>query len=484
MQPSAVQAGGIAPPASESNWWRRVGVRCRGFLRLFRLPQGNTPSAVHFDPQLLALVHEPPPPLPGRVLRIIAIIFAVVLVWAALGHLDIVARADGRLVPQTRLKVVQPFEGGRVASILVGDGDLVRAGAPLLMMDTRLSEADRRKLQAELSSLALQRRRIEAELAESPFERLESDEPSEYVQVAEQYRAHRDAYLHSEAEHRAALDQAQRDRAAAVEIAEKLEETLGIYRQNEKMFESLGEKGFTSRIQVLEHQKARIEVEQDLRAQRFTIESLDAAITATRERLHSLRSSYRQELLDERQSLSRQTAQLEEELNKQEYRNELLALKAPQDGVVMDLATHTEGTVVPAGTVLLRLVPVNEPLKAEVHLGNRDVGFVRPGQVARIKLASYEFQKYGTIDAEVERVSADAIDSGAMTPEGAVPEGRGLAYRTLLVLKAQGLERGGKRFELRPGMHVTAEITLGQRTVLEYLFSPIQGALSEAGTEL
>jgi HlyD family secretion protein len=480
MQPETTETtGGTAPPVPRHPLPGRL-------RRALRLPVHEAPSEAHFDPQLLDIVQEPPPPLPGRVLRTVALLFLVILAWAALGRLDIVARADGKLVPQTRLKVVQPFEGGRVAKILVADGDQVRAGALLLLMDRQLSQADWRKLQAELNSDNLQLRRIEAELAGAPFERLESDATTDYTQVAEQYRAHRNAYRHALAEQRAALERAQRDREAAGEIEQKLKETLRIYRENEQVFATLGEKGYSSRLQMLEHQRERIEVEQDLRAQRYTIESLDATVRATRERLRSIESAYRQQLLDERHTLSRELAQLEEELRKQDYRNGLLELKAPQDGVVMDLATHTEGTVVPAGTVLLRLVPVDEPLKAEVYMGNSDVGFVHAGQTARIKLASYEFQKYGTINAEVERVSADAIDNadtGSDSGDEQRPPGSSLSYRTVLALETQHLARNGKRFDLRPGMHVTAEIKLGERSVLEYLFSPIQATVSEAGTE-
>lgn len=475
MQQEIKTTGGTAPTVLR----RLLPGRLR---RALRLPAHEAPSEAHFDPQLLDIVQEPPPPLPGRVLRTVALLFLVILAWTALGRLDIVARADGKLVPQTRLKVVQPFEGGRVAKILVGDGDLVRAGAPLLLMDRQLSQADQRKLQAELDSLGLQLRRIEAELAGTPFERVEGDVTADYTQVAEQYHAHRNAYLHSLAEQRAALERARREHKAAGEIAEKLKETLRIYRENEQVFATLGEKGYSSRLQMLEHQKERIEVEQDLRAQRYTIESLDATVLATGERLRSIESTYRQQLLDERHTLSRERAQQEEELRKQDYRNGLLELKAPQDGVVMDLATHTEGTVVPAGTVLLRLVPVDEPLKAEVYMSNSDVGFVHSGQTARIKLASYQFQKYGTLDAEVERVSADAIDNAGSADDQRVPDA-GLTYRTVLTLETQHLARNGKRFELRPGMHVTAEIKLGERSVLEYLFSPIQTTVSEAGTE-
>jgi len=183
-------------------------------------------------------------------------------------------------------------------------------------------------------------------------------------------------------------------------------------------------------------------------------------------------------LYDEKASIRQELVQLEQEYDKQQYRNTLMELKAPQEGVVMELVTHTEGTVIPSGSVVMRLVPLNDPLKAEVNISNQDVGFIASGQKVRVKLTSYQFQKYGMIDARVDRVSADASEK----KQGADPA-HSLTYKTLLTLDKQQLERDGHVFALRSGMHVTAEIKLGKRTVLEYLLSPIQKTISEAGTE-
>jgi len=157
-------------------------------------------------------------------------------------------------------------------------------------------------------------------------------------------------------------------------------------------------------------------------------------------------------------------------------------LTAPEDGVVKDLATHTPGTVLAAGTIVLTLVPQHEPLLAQVWVSNSDAGFVRRGQKARIKLAAYPFQKYGLLDGTVEQVSADAQDKAAAA-EGtlkALPE---LAYRALVSLDPQGLELNGERLKLTPGMVVTAEMHIGRRTVMEYVLSPLQKIGAEAARE-
>ena len=147
-----------------------------------------------------------------------------------------------------------------------------------------------------------------------------------------------------------------------------------------------------------------------------------------------------------------------------------------------DLATHTPGTVVAPGTILLTLVPHDEPLVAEVWVDNIDAGFVQAEQKARVKLAAYPFQKYGMLDGVVKQVSADAQEK----PEPDNPASKSAqeaAYRALINLGSGHLESQGRKLRLVPGMLVNAEIHLGTRTVLEYLLSPVQKVAHEAGRE-
>lgn len=179
---------------------------------------------------------------------------------------------------------------------------------------------------------------------------------------------------------------------------------------------------------------------------------------------------------------------LQQDWAKQEHRNKLLELLAPQAGIVKDLATHTPGTVVSTGTVLMTLVPNDEELQAEVWVKNEDAGFVRPNQPVKLKLAAFPFQKYGMIDGSVAHVSADANESPGNTSDSAMQNTGNanigqLAYRTLVSLKTQALSTDGDSLELAPGMQVAAEIKLGDQTVLQYLLSPVRKAFHEAGRE-
>jgi len=435
-----------------------------------------------FSPGLLDVINQPPPPLSRWILYSIGLLLFILILWAVFGKLDIIARAEGKLIPQTRLKIVQPFEGGRISEILVKEDDFVKKDQLLLVMDARLSDADTKKLQTELESAKLQLRSIEAELAGKEFDKIDSDQDAIFDKAYQQYQERRKEYQSQVKQKQAVLNQAQQDLEAAREIYKKLKETLPIHRANEEAIKRLGKKGYATKLDILEKQRIRIEAEQDLRAQGHMIQSTKAKIQETREGLNQIKSAYRQEILTRQIDLKKKVEQLEQDWVKQQYRNEQLELRAPEEGYIKDLATNTPGSVVPAGTVLLTVVPVNEPLQAEVYVSNQDIGFIEQGQSVKVKLLSYEFQKYGMIDAVVESVSADVSNTGK-PDANAGSEDNGTGYKTLVSLNEQHLERDGKEFDLRPGMQVTAEIKLGTRSVLDYILSPITGAISEAATE-
>lgn len=461
-----------------------------GWLR----PQGDgqaSPPHRHdlheFHPGILGVEHAPPSPLPRVVLRGVLLLLAILLIWAAFGRLDIVAVAEGKLVPMTYLKIVQPAEAGIVREIQVKEGEQVRAGQILVRMDANLSDADSKTLHTELQHKALELRRVQAELAGQPFRPQAGDAPDMFRHVEAEYLANRHALEDQLAEERATLERYRQELAANQEVRQKLEQTLPSYRNQEQAYAKLGQTGFAGNLMVMEKQRERIEKEQDLKAQEHTVQSLNASIAESGKRLAQIHSNYRQKLQLEKTTTYTDYQKLQQEWAKQEHRNSLLELKAPQAGIVKDLATHTPGTVVSPGTVLMTLVPVDEPLQAEVWLKNEDAGFVHPEQTVKLKLSAYPFQKYGMVDGEVTQVSADASDTPnanqnpASNPTNTtVPQTR---YRTLIRLQTQQLVADNTPLNLTPGMQVAAEIKLADQTVLEYLLSPVRQAFHEAGRE-
>jgi HlyD family secretion protein len=443
---------------------------------------GAQSSALDFAPEIVKAQQRPPSPLPRTVLYALLALFGVLLVWACIGRLDIVAVAQGKLVPQSFLKIVQPAEPGIVREILVKEGDAVKEGQVLVRMDTRLSDADSKALVAELHRKRLQLQRIEAELAGAPMKRGADDPADIYAQVEAQHQARRQAYLDTLGTEQATLLKAQHDLKGAAEIEGKLAKSVPIYKDHAESWDKLAKEGFAGRLLALDRQRTYVESEQDLKAQTQNVASLKALIAQSEKRIAQITSNYRQQLQNERAEAEGAYHKLRQDWDKQQYRNSLLELKAPQAGLVKDLATHTAGTVIAPGTILLTLVPHDDPLVAEVWVGNIDAGFVQDNQKARVKLAAYPFQKYGMLDGVIKQISADSQEKADANgqPVKAMQEA---AYRALITLDSGHFESRGQRLRLVPGMLVSAEIHLGTRSVLEYLLSPVQKVAHEAGRE-
>jgi HlyD family secretion protein len=435
-----------------------------------------------FSPPLLRIRDKPAPPLAGWMLRLLIALLVCVLAWAVLGRLDIVAVADGKLVPSSYLKIVQPPEQGIVKDILVKEGEKVAAGQVLIRMDSVMAGADAKAIRAEHDNKRLALRRIDAQLSGKVFARREEDPMDLYMRVEAQHAANVRAYENALAQEQSLLEKARQDLAAAQATKAKLEQVLPHYVEQEKAFEKLTQDGFAGRIMYTDKRRERIEKEQDLRTQEFIIGSNRALIAQSEKKIAQISADYRRQLQTERVEAASQLEKLTQELAKIAHRKELLELRAPQAGIVKDLATHTAGTVAAPGTILMTIVPEGDRLVAEVWVSNQDVGFVRAGQPARLKLAAFQFQKYGMVDGTVAHVNADATeapspnlrqDIGRERPMGP------LAFRALIELKEQQL----LSYPLQPGMQVAGEIHLGTRTVLEYLLSPVQKAFHEAGRE-
>lgn len=445
-----------------------------------------TPEALDFAPGLLSIQESPPARLPRTVMYTVALLFVILLLWAIFGKLDIIASAEGRLVPETYIKIVQPSDAGIVQEILVKEGEQVKQGQVLMRMDTQLAEADAKTIGNELAQRSLQLRRIDAELAGKPLVRQRDDPSDLFRQIESQYRDRRLSYTDGLEQAREALNKTQHEYDSAHEVLTKLQQITPILKQQADSYADMGKDGYVPQMTVLDKQRDYLEKSQDLRAQHATVASLAASVNQARKQVDQITSKYRSDLQNERVEAEGQHRKLEQDWLKQEHKSGLLELKAPQSGIVKDIATHTIGTVVSPGTVLLSIVPENEQLVAEIMIRNEDVGFVHPEQHVKVKLAAYPFAEYGMMDGEVTRIQADS-DSETQSQSKDHSKDKSQAqpsgYKAIISFKSQVLEAEGKKLRLVPGMQVVAEINQGSRTVMKYLLSPVRKTLDESGHE-
>jgi HlyD family secretion protein len=451
-------------------------------------PSVLSPEALDFSPGLLSIQESPPARMPRAVLYTVGSLFVILVMWSIFGKINIFASAEGRLVPQTYVKIVQPSDAGIVQEILVKEGEAVKVGQVLMRMDANVAVADGRTISNDLMMRKLQLRRIDSELHDKPLVREPNDAADIFHQIESQYLDHRESYSDAIGQAQESLKKAQREYDSAIEVLTKYKNIMPILKERAEAYANMTKGGFVPKHAADDKERDYIEKAQDLRAQESTVASLEAAVNQAKKQIDQVTSKYRSDLQNERVDAEVQFRKLQQDLVKQNHKTALLELKAPQAGVVKDIATHTIGTVVSPGTVLLSIVPENESLVAEVMIKNDDVGFVYPRQKVKVKLAPYPFEEYGMLDGEVERIQADSDsdsqtqpkDSSSSKVKAQTPPS---VYKAIISIKSQILESDGQKLKLVSGMQVIAEINQGSRTVMRYLLSPVSKTLIESGHE-
>jgi hemolysin D len=434
------------------------------------------PHEAQFLPAALELQETPVSPAP-RVAAWLLMGFAFLAVlWATFGRIDVVATAQGRIVPNAGSKLVQPIETATVKAIRVVDGQPVKAGDVLVELDATMATADAARVAADLMAARLRTARARALLDGIATGRLPSLERADGL-TAERLAQEQRILEGQHAEYQARLARIDAEIAkreaelrSTRQIVRKLEQTVPIARQRAQDFKGLVEKNFISRHGYLEKEQARIEQEGELAMQESRLAELSASLEEARRQRAALAAETRRLALDDLNEAEQKIAAFAQELVKTETRGRLMTLTAPVDGTVQQLAVHTVGGVVTPAQALMVVVPKDDALEVEAFLENKDIGFVDAGQAAEVKVETFPFTKYGTLHARITHVSRDAIND----------EKRGLIYSTRARLERSTMLVEGKTVNLSPGMAVTVEVKTGKRRVIEYFLSPLMQYGSES----
>ncbi len=453
----------------------------RGRARERARVRARARDELEFLPAALEIMETPPSPIGRAIAALIIVLSCGAVAWAGWAEIDIVAAATGKIVPSLRTKVIQPFESGVVRAIRVQDGQAVKAGEVLIELDPTVNAAERDRLQNDLVAEQTTVARLRAALADGSDPEADFVPPSgaEPALIATQRQLLRNQL----AEHRAKLavlggQQAQREAEQATIVAaiHKLEKMIPVIQPRVEIRKALSDKELSSKLTYFETLQLLVEQQEELGVQRSRLREAESAVVAIRESRGQAVAEYRHALADELAKAEQKASALGQDLIKAEQRTRLLALTAPVDGVVQQLAIHTVGGVVTPAQPLLVVVPDDSRLEIEAMVSNRDIGFVRPGQEAAIKVDAFNFTRYGLREGRVLNVSPDSIARDRRTggqSEGSEPEGQTLSYAARISLDRTLMAIEGQMVNLSPGMAVTVEIKTGTRTVLSYLLSPL-----------
>ncbi|AZO48426.1 MAG: HlyD family type I secretion periplasmic adaptor subunit [Mesorhizobium sp.] len=449
---------------------------------------------VAFLPAALEITESPPSPIGRAIGASIIAVFCFALVWASLGSVDIVATATGKIVPDGRTKLIQPFDTGVVRAINVRDGQSVKAGDVLIELDPTMTDADQERQKSDLLSAELDVARLRAALAEDP---LAAFRPPQGASAAE-IEMHRQFLVSQLAEQNTKLAEIDREqtqkeaeRSTTLASGAKLEATIPLLQERVDIQKNLVDKALASKVVYLSEYQELVGLQQDLNLQQSRLREADAAIALLKETREKTAAEYRRATYEALAKAEQRAASTGQEVIKAERRTKLQQLTAPVDGVVQQLAVHTVGGVVTPAQPLAVVVPSESHLEIEAMLSNRDIGFVHPGQKAEIKVDTFNFTRYGLLHGEVLSVSSDAIVRdrqqsasndralGAAQSDSE-PRDQELQYATRVSLDRTDMQVDDKLVKLGPGMAVTVEIKTGTRSIIGYFLSPLAKTKQES----
>jgi adhesin transport system membrane fusion protein len=391
-----------------------------------------------------------------------ALTVVVGLAWAASFELDEITRAQGRVIPASREQVVQSLDAGVLRELLVREGDAVQQGQVLLRIDDARAGPVYREAREKAVALAAQAARLRAEAG------------GQALVFAAEVRGHRDVVERERRAYETRL-QALEEQVRAIRVslaateasARAVQESMAATRRELEMTQPLVRQGVISEVELLRLQRQQAELNRQLADLGRQQADLQAQIVERRNRYRT----------DASQELSRVESELAQTRESAAARADTLSrtvIRAPMKGIVKNVQITTVGAVIQPGQVILEIVPVQDEMLVEAYVRPSEVAFLKPGQAATVKLSAYEFNKYGGLAGVIEHLSPDTLKDERNRRPGSLPELEEGYYRILVRIRETDTVRAGMKLEPLPGMTAVVEVRTGNKTVLEYLFRPLQ----------
>ncbi len=429
-----------------------------------------------FLPAALAVI-ETPPSSTARILNyLIMTMFAVFILWACLGKMDIIATAVGKLIPASNVKTIQTLVDSEIEEIYVEEGQYVVEGQELIKFNQTEVAANISRIENEIVALEMANARLEALLTTSPKENFIYDESIDKhlikihtnllnSQISE-YNARINVLSGNIEKAKKAKLTTQAEVNRLSKIIPSMEERLSKKRQ-------LAEQGLLARLTFMEQEEQFTNVVEERNIQTKKVGEIEQEVLSLQNELESYKAAFQKQVSEEYTANKEKLISYEHEMTKYQEALKRTVVKAPIEGYVQQLVYHTKGGIIESAKPIMNIVPKDFLLEAEVMVLNKDIGFVHSEQKVEVKIDSFPFTKYGTIKGVVRNISGDAVKD----------EKLGLVYNARLTLLENRIKADSEEVVLKPGMSVTAEIKTGKRRVIEYLLSPVMKYMNESMRE-
>ncbi|NQV99212.1 MAG: HlyD family type I secretion periplasmic adaptor subunit [Rhodospirillales bacterium] len=395
----------------------------------------------------------------------ISTVICAFVVWAHYTNVDEVAVTSGEIVPTGQVQAIQHLEGGIIQEILVDEGEEVQTEQILIRLDPSSAATELNQMKARQAGLDLQAERFRAvgtsrepdfSFVGDEYKSLIDDQYSIYQSQINAAQKRREVIV-------AQIEQKKQELALFEEREETLSNNADILLEELLLREDLYKKGLTSKIVYLDIKRqvndARGELSKLIVDRRRTAESL----AESRNKLRELDTNEKEQALTQMGVVSNELAQVNSSLSKLYDRVRRLEIPSPIHGIIKGLKVHTNGGVIPAGAIIMEIVPLDEELIIETRITTRDVGHLEVGQPVTIKVSTYDFARYGGISGELKEISATTFLDEQGDPY----------YRGIIGLDRTYVGNDPGRNKVLPGMTVQADIKTGRKSLLDYLLKPI-----------
>ena len=406
-----------------------------------------------------------------------AVVFLIVaLVWADHAVLDVVTSGEGKVVPSSNLQVVQNMEGGIVKDIRAKEGDIVERDQILMVIDDTRSSSSLKENEIQLYALEAKIARLTAETegAEPIFpEKVTSRYPG-FVQNELNLYSDRQNELDKRLDIlREQVEQKNQELLELQSRTEQLRRSYNLVSKELQLTRPLVDEGAVSEVELLRLERTVNDLKGELESNEISVPRLQSALSQSKQKVEELRLTFRSEARAELNAAKAEYNRLEETVRAAEDRFTRTRVRSPVRGTVNRLNVNTIGAVIQPGEDIIEIVPLNDTLLIEAFIRPQDIGFLRPGLDAVVKVSAYDFSIYGGLPAIVEHISADTFTND-----------RGESFYTIRVRTTDKNflydNKTGEKLEMWPGMGATVDVLTGQKTVLEYLLKPIIKAKKSA----
>jgi len=406
--------------------------------------------------------------------RVVVAFITCFVLWSLVADLDEIAIANGEVVPEGKVKVIQHLEGGIVREIYVAEGSEVKEGTPLVQLDLAVTAMNANEIQARLDGLMLQKARLTAEVAGAAEVNFPPEEASRQPDIVNaerrSFEARRDALSRTLSVLR---DQARQKELEITELSTReqaLVNSLKLGHQRLAMSQDLLNSGLMARMEHVQLQSQVEELEGQLSTVRASIPRARAGMAEAQGRIGEEQAKFIRtvegDLATDEVDIARNRQQFSQASN-QQLRTQITS---PIEGVVKNLRANTIGGVIRAGDPIMEIVPINDRLQVEARLSPMDRGYVRIGQTATVKVSAFDYTTYGGLEGEVILVAPDTTTNPDTDPY----------YRVVVRTDKGWLGEPSDKHPITAGMQATVEIHTGQRSVAQFLIKPVLKLRHEA----